>query len=105
MDFEGRKIEASDLPELDSFEKSKVRSALILAFDKIQKKVNNEIFLHAHFKQHEEDGGRSKHTVNLKLTLPGRSFVASETEWVCVDALQKALKVLEREAVEGLKKR
>lgn len=105
MDFSGRNIEASDLPELDSFEKSKIASALILAFDKIEKKVNNDLLLHAHFKQHDDGGRRTKHTVNLKLSLPGHTFVASETAWGCVDSLQKALKVLEREAVEGLKRR
>ncbi len=105
MDFEGRKIEASNLPEVDSFDKSKIESALILSFDKLQKITNNEMLLHAHFKQHETDGAKTKHSVHLKLTIPGRTFVASETGWVLVSILQKALSVLERETVESVKRR
>ncbi len=105
MDFEGRKIEASNLPELDSFDKGRVESALILSFDKLQKIVNNEMILHAHFKQHETDGTKTKHTVHLKLSIPGNTFVASETGWIIVSVLQKALSVLEREAIESVKRR
>ena len=105
MDFQGRGIEASDFPDLDSFEKARAESALILAFDKIQKRVKNDVFLHAHFKQHEVEGKRVKYTVNLKLSFPGGVFVASETAWGCVDSLQGALKVLEREVVKGLDRR
>ena len=78
MNFNGRKIEASNLPELDSFDKSKLESALILSFDKLQKITNNEMLLHAHFKQHDSEGTKTKHSVHLKLSIPGRTFVASE---------------------------
>ena len=105
MDFEGRKIEASNLPELDSFDKSKAESALILSFDKLQKIANNQILLHAHFKQHETGGTKTKHSVHLKLSIPGRTFVASETGWILVTVLQKALRALEREAIESVKRR
>ena len=104
MDFEGRKIEASNLPEIDSFDKSKIESALILSFDKLQKITTNEMILHAHFKQHETDGTKTKHTVHLKLSIPGNTFVASETGWILVSVLQKALSVLERETVESVKR-
>ncbi len=105
MDFGDRKIDASNLPELDSFDKSKVESALILSFDKLQKITNNEMLLHAHFKQHESEGAKTKHSVHLKLSIPGMTFVASETGWTLVPVLQKALSVLERETVESVKRR
>ena len=104
MNFESRKIEVSNLPEIDSFDKSKVESALIFSFDKLQKVINNEMLLHAHFKQHETDGTKTKHTVHLKLSIPGNTFVASETGWILVSVLQKALSVLERETVESVKR-
>ena len=104
MNFGERKIEASNLPELDSFDKSKVESALILSFDKLQKITNNEMLLHAHFKQHESEGTKTKHSVHLKLSIPGRVFVASETGWALVQVLQKALEVLERETIESVKR-
>ncbi len=104
MDFEGRKIEASNLPELDSFDKSKVESALILSFDKLQKVTNNEMLLHAHFKQHESEGSKTKHSVHLKLSIPGVTSVASGSGWILVPVLQKALNVLERKTVESVKR-
>jgi len=105
MNFGERKIEASHLPELDSFEKSKIETALSLSFDLLQKIANNEILLHAHFKQHKPEGKKVKSTVNLKLVIPGRTIVASESGWELVGTLQAALKVLERETVESVKRR
>ena len=104
MDFGDRKIEASNLPELDGFNKSKAESALILSFDKLQKLVNNQVLLHVHFKRHETGGKRAKHSVHVKLGLPGKTLVASESGWNVVNVLQKALKALEREAIESVKR-
>jgi len=104
MNFGDRKIEASHFPEIDSFEKSKVESALNASFDKLQRLVNNDLMLRVHFKQHEAQGNRTKHSVHLKLSLPGKTFVASESGWNLVNVLQKALGVLEREATESVKR-
>jgi len=104
MNFQGRRIEASNLPDLDSFEKSKVESALILSFDKLQRIANNELLLRAHFKQHETEGKRIKHSVHLKLAIPGKTLVSSESGWNHVNVLQKALKALEREATKSVKR-
>ena len=105
MNFEDRKIEVSKLPKVDSFEGGKIESSLCLSFDKIKRVANNDILLHVHFKQHESDGKRAKHSVHLKLSLPGKVLVASETDWNLMAALQKALNVLEREATESVKRR
>ncbi len=101
MDFGGRKIEASGIPDLDEFEKSIIQSSLIGAFDKMQPRQSGEILLHAHFKEHESEGKRAKYTVHLKLVSPGKTFVASEVGWKPVDVLQKTIKALEREAAES----
>jgi len=104
MDFGARKIEASDLPKLDSFERSKIESALNGFFDRMQGLLKKELLLHAHFKLHEADGKRKKHSVHLKLSVPGKTVVASESGWDTVSVLQKALKVLERETIESVKR-
>ena len=104
MDFKQRKIEVSGLPELDSFEKGKIESALIASFDRIQKVVNNELFLNSHFKQHETGGKRTKNSVHLKLSFPGKTVVSSESGWSLVNVLQASLKTLEREAITSVKK-
>ena len=104
MSFDGRKIQVSCLPELDSFEKSKAESALVACFDKLNLLVKNDVLLNAHFKQHETGGKRAKHSVHLKLSLPGKTLVASDSGWELLSALQSALKTLERETKDFLKK-
>ncbi|MFA4856155.1 MAG: hypothetical protein WC634_06270 [archaeon] len=105
MNFGERKIEASNLPELDSFEKSKIESALIASFDKIYKIVNKEMLLNAHFKQHEAEGTRKKSSVHLKLSFSGKTIVASDFGWDVLSVLQNALKTLERETLSSVKRR
>ena len=105
MNFGRRKIQVSNLPELDGFEESKVEGVLRISFDKLQRLVNNEMLLSAHFKQHEADGKRAKSSVHLKLGIPGKTIIASETGWNPINVLQAALNVLERETVEYLKRR
>ena len=105
MNFSNRKIEVSNFPELDSFEKSKAETSLKAAFDKIEEIVHNEILLHVHFKRHETEGKRTKHSVHLKLSLPGRPVIATESGWNPVTVLQKALKTLEREIIKYVKRR
>lgn len=105
MNFGQRRIEVSNAAKLDSFQKSKAETALSTSFDKLQRLFRNELLLHVHFKQHEAEGRRAKHSVHLKLNIPGNTFVASETGWNPVNALQSALDALEREAVESVKRR
>ncbi len=105
MNFLERKIEVSNLPELDSFQKSAMQNSICVSFDKIRKIVDNEILLKAHFKQCMSSGKRTKHSVHLNLSFPGRPVVASESGWEPVSVLQKALKVLEREVVKDVKRR
>ena len=97
-------IQVSNMPKLDSFEEEKLKTTLAKSFDKLQKIVSNEILLHVHFKRHNATGRRAKHSVHLKLSLPGKTLVASESGWNTVNVLQKALKALEREAIESVKR-
>ncbi len=105
MNFGNRRIDASNLPKLDSFANARLETALNFSFDKLQKVVNNEMLLHAHFKQHEAQGNRTKHSVHLKLSFPGKTVVASESGWNPINTLQASLKTLEREAIESAKRR
>jgi len=104
MDFGERNIETSSLPETDSFEKAKIESALCSSFDRLSRIINNRLSLHAHFKQHETGGKRKKHSVHLKLSFPGKTVVASDSGWLLASVLQSALKVLEREAINSVKR-
>jgi len=100
-----RNIQISNMPEFDSFEKARAESALSLSFDKLQRIANNELLLNVHFKQNEGQGRKIKHEVHLKLSLPGKTLVASEAGWNSVNVLQAALNTLEREATKSVKRR
>ncbi len=104
MNFGTRKIEASDLPDLDSFEEQKLRAALEKSFDRLKAVVHNEMALHVHFKQHEVEGQKTKHSIHLKLSFPGKTIVSSESGWILPGVAQKALEALERETLKALKK-
>ena len=104
MNFGKRKIEVSDLPEIDSFEEAKLKSALEKSFDKLKAIVHNEMSLHVHFKQHEVEGTKTKHSIHLKLSFPGKTIVASESGWLLPGVAQKALEALERETLKALRK-
>lgn len=105
MNFGGRRIEVSNAPELDGFEEAKVVSSLSLSFDKLHRVLGKEPFLRVHFKAHEVQGRREKHSVHLRLVFPGKGFVASESGWQPLRVLQSALRALERETLEFVKRR
>jgi len=102
--FTKRNIQISDLPGLDSFEEQKLKQALEKSFDRLQNIVHNELSLHVHFKQHEVEGRKAKHSVHLKLSFPGKTIVASESGWLLPGVAQKALEAIERETLKALKK-
>jgi hypothetical protein len=99
-----RNIEISNIPELDAFEEEKVKTALKKSFDRLKAIVHNELTLHVHFKQHEVEGQKAKHSVHLKLSFPGKTIVASEFGWLLPGVVQKSLEALERETFKALKK-
>ena len=104
MNFGSRKIEVSRLPEIDGFDESRIESALNTSFGKFEKLFGPGISLKVHFKQHETGGKRAKHSVHVKLFSAHKTLFSEEAGWVLADAVQKALKVLEREALKELGK-
>ena len=98
-----RNIQLSNLPEVDEIDRAKVDSILAKCFDKLERVLNNEIHLKAHFKDFQKAGSRKNHSVQLHLSLPGIGLSASETDWNLLTALQNAVSKLEREALKKAK--
>ncbi|MDP6671179.1 MAG: hypothetical protein QGI60_05200 [archaeon] len=94
----GRKIQLSKLPEVDEIDRAKIDGSIEKTYDKLEKLLNNDIFLKAHFKDFQKDGLRKKHSVQLHLSLPGIELSSSATDWNLITALQEALGKIEREA-------
>lgn len=100
----GKNIQIADLPDVDSIDKAKIDSTLANCYDKLQKFLNNEMLLKAHFKEHEVTGKRRKQSIHLHLSAPGIKVIASETGWNLITTLQKAVSTLERETVKKVKR-
>ncbi len=88
----------SKLPEVDEIDRAKIEASLTKSYDRLQKLLNNDIFLKAHFKDFQRAGSRKNHSVQLHLSLPGIELSSSATDWNLITALQEALGKIEREA-------
>ena len=104
QNFGDRKIQVSNAPGFDGVEESEISNALCVAYDKLQRIINNELLLSLNFKSHDV-GKKIEHEVHLKLSFPGKTVIASESGWVVVGLVHKALHVLERETIEAVKGR
>ena len=98
-----RKIQTSNLPDVDEIDRAKIDSTLETTYDKIAKIVGNNFILKANFKDIEKGGARKQHEVHLHISGPGFEVMAKETEWNLITALQKATSVLERETIKKVK--
>jgi hypothetical protein len=100
-----RNIQVVDAPDLDSFDLSKINNSLAIAYDKLQRIANNDISMVLHFKEYNTAGRREKFSIHLRLAFPGNNVVASAVSWKAPDAVQQALRILERETVELIKRK
>lgn len=99
-----RAIQIINLPAIDSIDREKINSTILTSYDKLQKIINVLPLLVVHFKQHEREGARKKHSIHLRLNFAGATIISNETGWDLVSTLQKALSYLERETIKALKK-
>jgi ribosome-associated translation inhibitor RaiA len=100
----GRKIQTSGLHAVGEIDRAKIMSVLSAFYDKIERIVNNELLLRAHFKAHEKEGARRKHSAHLRLSVPGFEIAATAVGWNILTALQEAVSKLEREALKRVKR-
>lgn len=101
---EKRNIQFVNLPELDEIDVQFLNNAITDCFDKTKKVLGRISYFVVHFKFHEHEGLRRQTTVHLRLSTPGKLFVATSTGWILLDALHDSIKILEREVFENSKK-
>jgi CBS domain-containing protein len=99
-----KNIQFVNLPELDEIDSQFLSNAIVECYDKIKKVLGEISYLVVHFKFLEGEGLRKQTTVHLRLSAPGKLFVASSTGWVLLDTVHEAIKKLEREVFESAKK-
>jgi CBS domain-containing protein/ribosome-associated translation inhibitor RaiA len=101
-----RNIHFTGLPELDEIDRKIVENNVTESYDKLERIANNEIDLSIHVKSERTSGARKKYQVNAKLSGPGINFNASKiTGWKLLTAIQDAMKAIEREMVDRIKRR
>lgn len=98
-----RKIQVSNLPDVDEIDKAKIDSTLATSYDKIARIVDNDFILKVNFKSHEKGGARKQHEVHLHLSGPGFEVIAKETGWNLIAAFHNAISTLERETIKKVK--
>lgn len=102
---ERKNIQFVNLPELDEIDAQFLNNCIVDCFDKLKKVLGQITYLVVHFKVHESEGLRKKTSVHLRLSSPGKLFVASSAGWVLLDTAHDAVKTLEREVFDSVKKK
>ncbi len=101
---ERKNIQFVNLPELDEIDAQFLNTEISDCFDKFKKVLRNINYFVVHFKFHESEGARRKATVHLRLSVPGKLFIASASGWILLDTVHDAVKILEREVFDSVKK-
>ncbi|MBN1941071.1 MAG: hypothetical protein JW772_02715 [Candidatus Diapherotrites archaeon] len=105
MAVKNRNIQFSSLPEIDEIDKDILMSSVFLSYDKLEKIAKGEVLLHLHFKHSRAKGLRKRHSVHAKISLPGKTILAKADDWKLLTAVQTALRILERESLNYLKRK
>ncbi|MFH1240661.1 MAG: hypothetical protein V1672_05625 [Candidatus Diapherotrites archaeon] len=98
-----RKIELSNMPELDSMTKQLLIETAERQYDKFEKFFGESTSLKINFKESSKTGNKSRYDVNAMLITNNKTLASKATEWDVVSALQKALSKLNNEAVKAMK--
>jgi len=99
-----RNIQKIGLPDFDEVDAVELQNCLEKTFDKLQQISGEDIQLVLHFKDYNKGGSKTKHSVHARLIAGGKTTSAQEVGWKAVATAKKALSVLEREAVEAVKR-
>ena len=99
-----RKIEFSNIPELDSMNKQLLIETAERQYDKFEKILGENTSLKINFKESSKTGNKSRYDVHAMLVVNNKTIVSKSSEWDAIDALHKALSKLNSEAVKAMKK-
>jgi ribosome-associated translation inhibitor RaiA len=93
---------------LDELDRATAEQAIAGTYDKLEKIINNVIYLTVHVKSHEADGLRKKYSVHCRLSTgsaSGAMFISNSIKkWKFLTALQDALRTLERDVLKSVKR-
>ena len=64
---------------------------------KLQRKINDEIFIQLHLKKHDK-GGKEKFSVHLKVEFLGKMIASNQEDWDLETAIKKAFNIAQSTA-------
>lgn len=99
-----RKIELSNMPEVDSMTKQLLTDIAEKQYDKFEKILGGNTALKINFKESSKTGNKSRYDINAMLIVNNKTLVSKAIEWDVIEALQKAMSKLNSEAVKAMKK-
>ncbi len=100
-----RNIQVANPPELDEIDAAKVNDTINNSYDRIKRTLGGNCLLVVHFKQHQKEGSRTKHSVHVRASGPNANAKAEHASWNAITSVQEALSELERELREAEEKK
>lgn len=100
---EQRKIQLINMPQVDEIDLPKIENLLTDFYDMARQRMHNEVLMIVHFKQHKKSQLKTKHSVHVRLSIPGLRLIASDTDWNLLTTTQKALEKLGNEMKKRLR--
>ena len=94
-----KNLELSKFPEVDEVDREIIKEIFVRFLSKVN--VSEDDLLHVSVKDYAKGGLRKQHEVMAKLSLAGKSFNASETNWQLIKTIQNVLKKLEKEVLKS----
>ena len=64
---------------------------------KIERMLSNDVVMRVHFKEHEKEGNRVKHSISVRIEYGNNLFQADDFDWDLARAIHKVMKKLENE--------
>jgi CBS domain-containing protein len=90
----------TNLDKEDSFAAGKIESAVREFAKKIGRVISNPESLTIHIDRHEKQGKKARYDIRTRLLTPMGLFVSHSSGWSLVDAVQDAVKNLEKEILK-----
>lgn len=98
-------VQFSNMPEADSIKIQRVKDIATKHHEKFRKLFGEEASLKINFKESRTTKSGSLHSVSAMLALGSKKIFSTDLDWDLIEAVNKALSKLQKEAMKTLKKR
>lgn len=90
----GETIQFIGLNELGQLEQGSINSLVPKYLEKIKRLIYNINSIHIHIKQYKKKEHSSKYSLNVKISIPIKTFEAEKSDWDIAKATHQCFKAL-----------